>query len=101
MPRDSRTHQAVRRQTKANRASAAKARRGTLPSKAAAVTILRATDDAGATYTLAVAAADPDRAYIVRPQPDGTYTCSCFNYRFSVRHTCAHIEAAAAAQEGC
>ena len=92
-------HRQVQAQTKTTRNAAAKSRRGTLAAKAREVRLYEARAEDGTALVFAVSALDPGRAYILERAEDGAWRCPCFNFRFSVRRTCVHVEAAAA-QEG-
>ncbi len=85
-------HQAVQAETKRRRNAFARANRV----RVAGVRVLRATDDAGAEYLLALGDKEPTRAYVLRRGKDGAWTCDCFMNRWQRR--CAHLEAVEAEQ---
>jgi len=80
-------HAAIKRETLDRRNSYSHIKR------AAPVSVLRASDDAGLDYTLVmVPAKEPGKAYLVtREKKTGAWICGCFQARW--RRTCAHLEA--------
>lgn len=84
-------HARVHQETKRARNARARERRR--------VDLLTVVDAAGGEcLTVAVSRSEPQRGYLLRPRPDGNWSCGCRGFRF--RGDCSHVRAAREAQRG-
>jgi len=85
-------HRQAQAAKKASRNAGAHSLRGSWSHKAANVSLIASEVD-GTPVLIAITAAEPGRAMVLR-QVDGLWRCGCFAALHSVSRTCAHEKAA-------